>query len=120
MKIIILILSYFLLFSCNTTTKLAKPNDELTKGSLRILTEVRRITTKGGEVLSEGEVVDNLNRLSVIYGLEKIKKPEEDLNKPVNQLNICYGLCESRFTKISEQSYCISVCEKNFKQKSQQ
>ena len=111
MKIIILILSYFLLFSCNTSTKLAEPND----------TMIRNLTTDAnGKPLSEEEVINNVNSLADIYGVEKIKKPVEDLNKPVNQLDVCKGYCIGMYKKMSEQSYCKSVCEKVFKQKSQQ
>ena len=111
MKIIILILSYLFLFSCNTTNKLAEPNDTI----------IKNLTTgANGKPLSKEEVINNVNSLANIYGVEKIKKPAEDLNKPINQLDVCKGYCIGRFTKMSEQSYCKSVCEKDFKQKSQQ
>ena len=111
MKIIILILSYFFLFSCNTTNKLAEPNDTI----------IKNLTTgANGKPLSKEEVINNVNSLANIYGVEKIKKPAEDLNKPINQLDVCKGYCIGRFTKMSEQSYCKSFCEKDFKQKSQQ
>lgn len=66
--------------------------------------------------LMEREVIDKVNSLADIYGVEKIKKPVEDLNKPINQLEVCKGYCMGRFTKMSEQSYYKSACEKNFKQ----
>ena len=96
---------------CNTTTKLAEPNNTI----------IKNITTDAnGSTLSEEQVIKNVNTLAYIYGVEKIKKPEEDLNKPVNQLDVCKGYCVGMYKKMSEQSYCKSVCEKNFKQKSQQ
>jgi hypothetical protein len=96
---------------CNTTTKLAEPNNTI----------IKNITTDAnGSTLSEEQVIKNVNTLADIYGVEKIKKPEEDLNKPVNQLDVCKGYCVGMYKKMSEQSYCKSVCEKNFKQKSQQ
>jgi hypothetical protein len=111
MKIIIFVLSFFLLFACNTTTKLAKPNGYM----------IKNITTDAnGKPLSEREVIDKVNSLADIYGVKKIKKPAEDLNKPINQVDVCKGYCIGRFTKMSEQSYCKLACEKKIKQKSQQ